>query len=254
MDGAASSPAGYAPVHGRRESTREAIDRNLETLASARSRWQAMSLAERISLAEACLEGTFRAATEWNAAACRAKGIAPDSPTAGEDLATGPLATARYLRLLIRALRDIDEHGRPQLPGAVEYGPDGRLRVQLLPAPGFYDKLLFRGFRADAWMQPQVAKDNLDDYLAADFRRSLSSAGIALVLGAGNVSSIPIVDALGKLFQENRLVLLKLNPVNDYLGEIFEQACKPLISAGFLQLAYGGAEVGGYAAAHPLVD
>ncbi len=254
MDGAAASSTGYAPAHGRRESTREEIDRNLITLASARSRFQTMSLDERISLAGACLEGTFRAAPEWNAAACQAKGIAPDSATAGEDVATGPLATVRYLRLLIRSLRDINEHGRPQLPGEVEPGPDGRLRIQLLPAPGFYDKLLFRGFHAAAWMQPQVVKDNLDDYLAADFRPSLSSAGIALVLGAGNVSSIPIVDALGKLFQENRLVLLKLNPVNNYLGELFEQICEPLVSAGFLQLAYGGAEVGGYAAAHPLVN
>lgn len=254
MNGADASSAGFSPAHGRRESTREEIDQSLERLASAKSRHRTLSLADRISQAEACLEGTFRAAAEWNAAACRAKGIALDSRTAGEDLATGPLATVRYLRLLIRALRDIEEHGRPQLPGEVQRGPDGRLRIQLLPAKGFYDKLLFLGFRADACMQPHVAKDNLDDYLAAHFRHSLSSEGVALVLGAGNVSSIPIVDALGKLFQESRLVLLKMNPVNEYLGEIFERAYMPLISAGFLQLIYGGAEVGGYAAAHPLVD
>ena len=254
MSEAASTSVGFATIRGSQETTREQIDRRLETLAAAKSRYKQLSLGERIALVEACLEGTFRRAAEWNAAACRAKGLALDAPAAGEELATGPLATIRYLRLLARSLRDIEQYGRPQLPGHVEPGPDGRLRIQLLPTQGLYDKLLFRGFRADAWMQPGVAKDNLDDFLAADFRRRLPTEGVALVLGAGNVSSIPIVDAFTKLFQESRVVLLKLNPVNDYLGAIFERAYEALISAGFLQLVYGGAEAGAYAVGHRIVD
>ena len=49
------------------------------------------------------------------------------------------------------------------------------------------------------------------------------------MLGAGNVSSIAPTDAFSKLFQEGKVVLLKMNPVNEYLGPIFERAFAPLI-------------------------
>ncbi|HUY88440.1 MAG TPA: hypothetical protein VMV10_06880 [Pirellulales bacterium] len=232
----------------------EEIDRQLAELDAAKSRFARHSLAERIQLAESCLEGTFRLANEWLAAGCEAKGIAVDSPLAGEELATGPLATTRFLQLLIRSLKEIDAHGRPQLPGKVDEDVDGRLRVQVFPARGMYDEWLFRGFRADVWMQPGVNRENLDDALAPDFAQRLRTERIALVLGAGNVSSIPAVDAFGKLFAEGRVVLLKMNPVNEYLGAIFERAYARVIEAGFLRLIYGGAETGAYAVAHPLVD
>ena len=74
-----------------------------------------------------------------------------------------------------------------------------------------------------------------------------------LVLGAGNVSSIPTTDAFTKLFQEGRTVLLKMNPVNESLGPIFERAYAPLIDAGYLQIIYGGPEVGAAAVEHELV-
>ena len=232
----------------------EEIDRSLAELAAAKSRYRQRSLAERIELAEACLEGTSRLAGQWLAAACEAKGIALDSPLAGEELGSGPLATTRYLQLLIGSLKDIDAHGRPQLPGEVAEDADGRLRIQVLPSRSLYDQWLFRGFRADVWMQPDVNRENLDDALAPGFADRLQAERIALVLGAGNVSSIPAVDAFGKLFAEGRVVLLKLNPVNEYLGEIFTRAYARLIEAGFLRLVYGGAETGAYAVSHPLVD
>jgi acyl-CoA reductase-like NAD-dependent aldehyde dehydrogenase len=45
-----------------------------------------------------------------------------------------------------------------------------------------------------------------------------------------------------------------MNPVNDYLAEIFLRAFRPLVESGFLRIVCGGADVGGYAAHHPLVD
>lgn len=228
-------------------------DRLLAELAAAKSRWRQTSLARRIELAAACIEGVSRSADAWVALACEAKGISPDSPTSSEDLATGPLAVTRYLQLLIASLRQLDEIGTVKLPDPVEE-VGGRLRVPIFPARGLFDSLLFRGYRGWAMLPDDVTRDNLNEYVAGSFRRSLDSEGISLVLGAGNVSSIPAVDALSKLFQENRVVLLKLNPVNGYLAPVFEAAFTPLIEAGFLRLMQGGAEAGAYAVQHPLVD
>jgi hypothetical protein len=75
-----------------------------------------------------------------------------------------------------------------------------------------------------------------------------------LVLGAGNVSSIPPTDAISKIFQEGHVVLLKMNPVNEYLGPIFQRLFARLIDQGFVRIIYGGAEVGSAAVNHPDVD
>jgi len=238
----------------RQTSSRETIDRCLEDLAEAKGRWRETSVKRRIELARACLDGTVALAERWITEACRAKGIELGSPLESEETAAGPMATARYLALLIRSLEDVERTGQPRLPGSVKVLPNGQLSVQVFPTRGLYDSVLFAGFRADVWMQPGVTRENLAQHMAQTVQPGAVEAGIALVLGAGNVSSIAPTDAFTKLFQEGKVVLLKMNPVNEYLGGIFSQALAPLIEEGVLRIIYGGAESGGYAVEHPLVD
>jgi aldehyde dehydrogenase (NAD(P)+) len=77
---------------------------------------------------------------------------------------------------------------------------------------------------------------------------------VSLVLGAGNVSSIPPMDAASKMFVEGFVCLLKMNPVNEWVGPHLERALAPLIDRGYLRIVYGGAEVGSYLCRHRLVD
>lgn len=230
------------------------MNRLLAGLRDAKTRWRDTPLTDRIQLARQCADGVFAAAKDWTFAACQAKQIARDTPTAAEEITAGPLAVLRYLKLLSASLTDIDRRGCPRLPGDFIRGHEGRLCLPLFPATGLYDPLLFAGYRAEAWLSPGIARGGYGDLLAGRIQERFESEGTSLVLGAGNVSSIPIVDALMKLFQHNRVVLLKLNPVNEYLVEIFERALAPLVSRGFLRLCRGGAGVGTYAAQHPLVD
>ena len=56
---------------------------------------------------------------------------------------------------------------------------------------------------------------------------------VAAVLGAGNVSSIGAMDVLHMLvFAERQACVLKLHPVNSYLGEIHSAAFAGLIEEG----------------------
>jgi acyl-CoA reductase-like NAD-dependent aldehyde dehydrogenase len=233
---------------------REVIDRCVNDLAEAKDRWRDTPLVKRIELARACLDGAITASDRWIADACRAKGIEPGTPLEGEETAAGPLATVRYLALLIRSLEDMERSGLVRLPGRVTTLKNGQVSVQVFPTRGLYDSVLFAGFRADVWMQPGVTRENLLQHIACYVKPGTVPSGIALVLGAGNVSSIPPTDAFTKLFQEGKVVLLKMNPVNEYLGGIFAQAFAPLIEAGLLRIIYGGSEVGTYAVEHPLVD
>jgi hypothetical protein len=86
------------------------------------------------------------------------------------------------------------------------------------------------------------------------YKEELPRGKVALVLSAGNVSSIGPMDALYKLFVDNEVVVFKAHRVNDYLGPLFERGLRPLIEAGFLRVVYGGVEEGAYLCDHPLVD
>ncbi|MEZ6070258.1 MAG: aldehyde dehydrogenase family protein [Pirellulales bacterium] len=232
----------------------EAVDRAVVDLLGAKACWHNTSLARRVSLLEACVVAVRGAAEHWVDLSCQAKGIEPGSPTRSEEIAGGPLATLRCLQLLAQSLRDVDRVGRPQLPGQPSTDSDGRLRVPLCPVRQLYDGVIFSGFTCEAWIEAGVDREELyrRQQRASDPRRQ--PPAVVTVLGAGNVSSIAVTDALGFIFQRGAVVLLKLNPVNDYLASVFAEALAPLIEAGCLRIVRGAAEVGQRAVGHADVD
>ncbi|MFO0946571.1 MAG: aldehyde dehydrogenase [Planctomycetota bacterium] len=250
----AAAPASLYVEKTGNVTSQETVDRYLEELNQAKSRVPTLSIRDRIAIASACLDGMMAHVDEWVAAACKAKGLKLGSSLGSEELANGPLATARYLRLIMRSLADIEAYGVPQLPGEITQGPDGKLRVQVVPTRGLFDAIAFTGFKAHVVMEEGVTKENLSSTMASYYRDGCRDTGIALVLGAGNVSSIAPTDAFSKFFQEGKVCLLKMNPVNEYLGPIFEKAFVSLIDAGYLRVIYGGADIGAYAIGHDLVD
>ena len=137
--------------------------------------------------------------------------------------------------------------GVPRLPGQPRL-LHGQVRVPIFPTSELYDTLIFRPLSGETWLEPDVSPDAIfGDTPARLSRQTRPTAQIALVLGAGNVSAIPATDALTKILHDDCVVLLKMNPVNDYLGPLFEQAFQPLIRSGLLRIVYGGADVGSYA-------
>ena len=62
------------------------------------------------------------------------------------------------------------------------------------------------------------------------------------------------MDVITKLFNEGKVCLLKMHPVNAYLGPFLEAAFAEPIRRGFLAVAYGGAEEGEYLARHEGID
>lgn len=229
------------------------INHAVMDLVAAREHFSRLTVGERRQLLVECIETVVASADDWIAAGCRAKGHR-DSPTVrAEEILNGPAVTLRYLQLTRASLADLERGQQPRLPGRWTFDRQGRLQLPVVPVRGLFDPLNFYGFSAYVRMLPEVTAENLDEYHARDCHTP-SAPGVALVLGAGNVSSIPIIDALTKLFQEGQVVLLKMNPVNAYLGPIFERAFAPLISNGYLRIIYGGADVGTAAITQKQVD
>jgi acyl-CoA reductase-like NAD-dependent aldehyde dehydrogenase len=111
------------------------------------------------------------------------------------------------------------------------------------------EKLMFAGFTADIWIEPGKPASQ-----GRIYREAKGTGKVALVLGAGNVTSIPPMDVVYKLFVEDEVVVLKMNPVNAVAGPHIARALKSLVDAGFLAVVYGGAEVGAHLANHAQVD
>lgn len=209
-----------------------------------------LSIEQRIKLTDRCADGVTEVSRRWVEAACIAKQIPHDSPARSEEITGGPIATLRFLRLLSQSLRDIAETGSPRLPGPVKHH-HGQCRVPVFPTRQLHDSLLFWPMKAETWLEPLVTEQNIFSDVNEHFRAGTAEASIAVVLGAGNVSSIAATDMLSKVLTENLAVVLKMNPVNDYLTSHFETAFKPLIEANFLRIVRGGTETGEQLVNHP---
>ena len=230
------------------------LEESLSALAARKDAWPRLPVADKLVLLRGVRPRTARAADRWVAAAVKAKAIPVGSPWEGEEWITGPYALLSYLQALERTLEALARGEIPVPPrSALRERPNGQLVARVYPASA-YDWILLSGVHGDVWMEPGVTAGNLPEHVAGLYRRPPGPGRVALVLGAGNIASIPPLDLLHKLYAEGQVALLKMNPVNDYLGPIFEEIFSEFVERGFVRLAYGGAEVGARLASHPLVD
>jgi acyl-CoA reductase-like NAD-dependent aldehyde dehydrogenase len=221
------------------------LDAAVAKLSAAKQRWLQVGVAQRIALLRECLAGIAQVAPHWVSDMCAVKGISPEANLAGEEWLVGPATTARNIRLLLQAL---EAGGQPK-PTSLTQRPSGQYVARVMPNDTT-EKLVFAGFSADIWIEPGKPPSQ-----GRIYREPASGPGaVSLVLGAGNVSSIPPMDLLYKLFVENEVVVLKMNPVNAVVGPHLARAFKSLIDPGYLAIVYGAAEVGAHLANHSEVD
>ena len=236
------------------ESSTTTIDTAIGVLQANKDRWSILPIARKIEYLIEVRHQTASVAAEWVAAALEAKGITPTSPVAGEEWTSGPWALLYGLNRLIETLQQIEKFGTPRLKsGTIRTRPDEQVIVRVFPG-NLYDRLLISGVTAEVWMQPGVTTQNLADTMAVFYKQPALTGQVALVLGAGNIASIAPLDVLYKLTAEGQVCLLKMNPINEYLGKFMERVFAGLIRDGFVQTAYGAASVGAYLCQHPGID
>ena len=235
------------------DSIEQLVDGVVTELRAAAPTWTAMGVDERIELLEELERTVLDSAEGWTTAAAQAKGIRRDSPAMAEDWGSGVLATLRNLTLLASTLRDIRDTGRPA-PPAIRIDERGHTVVDVYPTD-LVDRALFPGFTAEVRLTPGVTPEQARERMGRIYHEGhVSTPEVALVLGAGNVSSIGPMDALTQLFAEDRVVALKLNPVNEYLAPHLDVALRPLIRGGWLRIVTGDLDVARALVDHPGVD
>lgn len=239
-----------AAAASARASSPEALERALGELAEHARDFARLDARSRAALVRACIPRVLQVAPAWSAHGLAVKGVPAGS---GEEWLSGPVPTVRQLRLLADSLDSIAAHGVPPLGTHIRHRDDGRLEVGVFPGATL-DRVLYHGFSGHVLMQEGVDVSTARSAQAQFYRQQDPGGRLALVLGAGNVSSIPAMDVLTKMFNEGCVCLLKMNPVNEWLGTYLEHALAPLIARGYLRVVYGGADVGRYLVDHEAVD
>ncbi len=227
------------------------LDGALRELDASKDAWARLRIPEKIALLEDLKRAVHREATQWVELASRAKGLAPGSPLEGEEWISGPWAVLYAINRYLRTLTGIRTFGHSPVPKA-QARRDGRITVSVFPRTP-YDRLLLSGISAEVWMQPGIDADDVTRDAASFYAQTQPHGRVALVLGAGNIASIAPLDVLYKLLADGCVCMLKMNPVNAYLGPIFERAFASFVQAGYVRFAYGGADVGRHLCSHELV-
>jgi aldehyde dehydrogenase (NAD(P)+) len=229
-----------------------ALDRDVAVLHASARDWVTTPLAEKRELLEALRLATAEVADEWVHVSCQGKGIAMSSPAAGEEWMSGPYALLSKVAALIQVIEQLEAGTNPLDRIRMRTLPSGQVALRVFPAV-VQDRVVV-GYAANVWLRPGVTLEQAKARVARRLRDQDQPGQVSLVLGAGNISSIPPLDGLAKLYQDNAVALIKLNPINAYLEPVLNRAFAPLVERGFVRITAGGTDLGSYLVGHPEVD
>ncbi|TNE49025.1 MAG: aldehyde dehydrogenase family protein [Deltaproteobacteria bacterium] len=229
-----------------------AMQDDMKALREAAPVWTGKLMADIVPYLEACKERVMDVAEAWVNDAAQAKGLPEGSPLRGEEWTSGPWAVLAHLNAYIHTLSSLAQGDNPFEGQPIRTTANGRTAVRVFPAH-HWDQLLLNGYSAEVWQQSDVNQDNLLDNIAERFYSTVEPK-VSLILGAGNINSIPALDALYKLIAEGEVCLIKLNPINHYLKAHFDHIFAPFIEEGFIRIVNGGGSVGATLCQHDGID
>lgn len=232
------------------EGERSRLDAAIDALQTGTRVWSALTVAQRATLLRRVRTSVAATAEDWATTAAATKGLDARHPLRGEEWLSGPYGVLGALDAYIETLERLARGANPLDGVTIDRAPGGRTRVHAFPLTGI-DRFLLSGFSGEVWLEPGTTPRTARAAAGLGQRTPTVSGGVGLVLGAGNVTSIPVLDVLYELLASNRTALLKVNPTQDPLVPIYKRALAPLIEPGFLRIVRGGPEVGAYLTAHP---
>lgn len=237
-------------VSGLGDGERERLDAAVADLHAGTSVWTALTLAQRATLLRAVRASVAAVAEDWATTAAASKSLEGRHPLRGEEWLSGPYSVLGALDAYIETVSRLASGTNPLEGVRIDRAPGGRTRVHAFPLTGI-DRFLLSGFTGEVWLEPGVTPNGARAGAGLAQRTPQVSGGVGLVLGAGNITSIPVLDVLYELLAHNRTALLKVNPTQDALVPVYKRAFAPLIEIGLLRIVRGGPAAGAYLTGHP---
>ena len=245
-------PSSSSSAPALADADRIALDAALSELVEGAAGWAAMPLAQRAALLGSTHAAMAAHAQRWATTARDIKGLESGSQLVGEEWISGPYAALAGVGTLAQSVAALAAGTSPIAGIKTGTAPGNRVTIPVLPHTA-YEALLLHGFRAEIWLKPGVTAAEAVKQAGLGELTPQLSGGVGLVLGAGNITSIPPLDVLYEIVAHNRAVILKLNPIMAGMMNVYLAALEPLVTAKMLRIVQGGAAEGGYLAHHPSV-
>ena len=217
------------------------IDRNISKLRVNSSEFLNLSKENLITMLDQTIDNIKTISYYWATLSSEKKGILNKSKE-GEEWVGGPFACIYAIQYFKDSL--MNEDGLDK-----ENFDDSNKSYKVFPTKNI-EKLTFPFVEGEVRFGKNLSFDQINEYRGFANRFKNNKPKITLVLGAGNVSSIPVLDALFHMIAYKSVIYMKLNPVNDYLLPIFIQIFEPFISRGYMIIAEGDKDASEYLTQH----
>ena len=221
------------------------LDRNITTLRINSSELANMSNEELILLLKKTIENINGIAYYWATMSAEKKGILQKHKE-GEEWLGGPFVSILTLQYYIDYLEKNEQLD-------INKFNENKNSYKVFPNK-FIEKLTFPLLNAEIRFSKSMNFDQINEYRGFKQRIGTDSGSVTLVLGAGNVSSIPFLDTIFYLVANRSSIILKLNPVNDYLNPVFQKVFHEFIERGFISVVNGDIPTSKYLSEHRSID
>jgi len=221
------------------------IDRNISKLRVHSSEFLNLEKSNLITLLDQTIYNIKTISYYWATLASEKKGVLNKSKE-GEEWIGGPFACIFAIQYFKDTLMNEDDLDKSLFDNS-------KKSYKVFPTKNI-EKLLFPFLEGEVRFGKNLNFDQINEYRGFANRFKNNKPKITLILGAGNVSSIPVLDALYHMIAYKSVIYLKLNPVNDYLLPIFTQIFEPFISKGFMIISQGDVEASQYLTKHDAFD
>ncbi len=217
------------------------IDRNISKLRVNSAEFLNLDKTNLISMLEQTVDNIKTISYYWASLSSEKKGHLTKSKE-GEEWIGGPFSCIYALQYFIDYLQNDDGLDVTKFDESTK-------SYKVFPTKNI-EKLLFPFLEGEIRFGKNLNFNQINEYRGFANRFNNNKPKITLILGAGNVSSIPVLDALFHMIAHKSVIYIKLNPVNDYLLPIFTQVFEPFISRGFMIITEGDMEASKYLTEH----
>ncbi len=220
------------------------IDRFITTLRTKSKEYNSISNVQLASMLEETISNIKEVSFFWATICSDNKGTTK-TPAEGEEWLGGPFASVLATQYYIKSLTNDDD--------LVEKKYNSEENSYKVFPNNFTERITFPFIDAKVIFNKSMSFDDINKYRGFSKRYDIDPS-ITLVLGAGNFSSIPYLDVLYHLITRKSVILLKLNPVNEYLKPVFEKVFQNFIERGYIIVTTGNIDESKYMATHPGIN
>ena len=220
------------------------IDRFITTLRTKSKEFNSISDVQLVSMLEETISNIKEVAFYWATICSDNKGTTK-TPAEGEEWLGGPFASVLATQYYIKSLTNDDD--------LVEKKYNSEENSYKVFPNSFTERITFPFIDAKVIFNKSMSFEDINKYRGFSKRYDIDPS-ITLVLGAGNFSSIPYLDVLYHLITRKSVILLKLNPVNEYLKPVFEKVFQNFIERGYIIVTTGNIDESKYMATHPGIN